>query len=101
MAKLVGGRGHKAPYETTHIRVPVPLKADVEKLIEGYRAQVLGGEGVPSGYENVREPYKLDLEAAKGLTQKLLRAKTSKIETVAKLLSAIYGEEITASHLSE
>lgn len=101
MTKLVGGRGHKAPYETTHIRVPVPLKADVEKLIEGYRAQVLGREDVRKAYKNLVSDHKLDLEAAKALAQKLLRAKVSKTETVAKLLSAIYEEEITASNLSE
>lgn len=101
MTKLVGGRGHKAPYETTHLRVPVPLKGDVEKLIEAYRAQVLGGEDIRLPYKNTSSGCNLDLEAAKGLAQKLLRAKASKIETMAKLLSAIYGEDIAGSDLLE
>lgn len=96
-----GGRGQRAPYETTTIRVPKPILTDVEQLIDQYRAQVMGGEDVRKAHKNVVLDQKLDLEAAKGLAQKLLRAKTSKVETVAKLLSAIYGEEITASNLSE
>lgn len=37
MNKPIGGRGKKAPYETTHVRIPVDLKAQVEKLVEDYR----------------------------------------------------------------
>lgn len=44
MTKPVGGRGKKAPYETIQMRVPVPIKSEVEKLIEQYRAKVLNGE---------------------------------------------------------
>lgn len=37
MNKPIGGRGKKAPYETTHVRIPVDLKLQVEKLVEDYR----------------------------------------------------------------
>lgn len=37
MNKPIGGRGKKAPYETTHVRIPVDLKSQIEKLIEEYR----------------------------------------------------------------
>jgi hypothetical protein len=37
MNKPIGGRGKKAPYETTHVRIPVDLKSQVEKLVEDYR----------------------------------------------------------------
>lgn len=37
MDKPKGGRGKKAPYETTHIRIPIPLKSKIEKLIQEYR----------------------------------------------------------------
>lgn len=37
MNKPIGGRGKKAPYETTHVRIPVDLKSKVEKLVEAYR----------------------------------------------------------------
>lgn len=37
MVKPVGGRGNKAPYESTHVRVPVPIKAKVQALIDEFR----------------------------------------------------------------
>jgi hypothetical protein len=37
MAKPVGGRGNKAPYETTHVRVPIPIKSEVQALIDEFR----------------------------------------------------------------
>lgn len=37
MVKPVGGRGIKAPYESTHVRVPVPIKAKVQALIDEFR----------------------------------------------------------------
>jgi hypothetical protein len=39
-----GGRGHKAPYATTHVRVPVPMKAFVEKYINKFREEVETGQ---------------------------------------------------------
>jgi hypothetical protein len=35
--KQIGGRGKKAPYETTHVRIPLDLKFQVELLVEDYR----------------------------------------------------------------
>lgn len=35
--KPIGGRGKKAPYETTHVRVPIDIKPQVEELIEEFR----------------------------------------------------------------
>jgi hypothetical protein len=37
MVKPVGGRGNKAPYESTHVRVPVPIKSQVQALIDEFR----------------------------------------------------------------
>ncbi len=39
MVKPVGGRGNKAPYESTHVRVPLPIKADVQALIDEFRSR--------------------------------------------------------------
>ncbi len=41
-----GGRGKKAPYSTTHMRVPVPLKKDVENLIIAYNQHLESGGDV-------------------------------------------------------
>lgn len=35
--KPIGGRGNKAPYETTHVRIPVDIKPQVEELVEQFR----------------------------------------------------------------
>ena len=37
MVKPVGGRGNKAPYESTHVRVPIPIKSQVQALIDEFR----------------------------------------------------------------
>jgi len=42
--KLVGGRGKKAPYESITVRVPKPIRPEVDKLVEDYRRSVLNSE---------------------------------------------------------
>ena len=92
MVKPVGGRGKKAPYETTHLRVPIPIKSEIKKLIENYRLSVV--DGLEFSKDNL-----MPVEDAKALTKKLLRAKVSKTDTVIKLLTSIYGVEISKDEL--
>lgn len=92
MTKPVGGRGHKAPYQTTHLRIPVPIKPDIEKLIEDYRLSVIDG----------LEPEKdglLPLEDAIEMCRKMVKAKKAKIDDFSKLLTSIYNVEITKDDL--
>ena len=35
--KQIGGRGKRASYKTTHVRIPVDLKPEVELLIQKFR----------------------------------------------------------------
>jgi hypothetical protein len=37
-----GGAKRKAPYESTHVRVPVPIKPQIEALINEFRASIDG-----------------------------------------------------------
>ena len=37
MSKPVGGRGHKAPYQTMTIRIPIDVKEQVEEIVERFR----------------------------------------------------------------
>jgi hypothetical protein len=37
MSKPVGGRGHKAPYQTMTIRIPIDVKEQVEEIVEKFR----------------------------------------------------------------
>lgn len=92
MNKPLGGRGKKAPYETTHLRIPVPIKTDIEKLIENYRLSVIDGI-------ETRDDHLMSVEDAKLLTRKLIKSKISKIDTLTKLLTSIYGIEINKDEL--
>jgi hypothetical protein len=38
MSKPVGGRGHKAPYQTMTIRIPIDVKQEVEEIVERFRS---------------------------------------------------------------
>ena len=41
MTVPIGGRGNKAPYETQQMRVPIPIKDQVNSLIAKFRGEVL------------------------------------------------------------
>jgi hypothetical protein len=92
MAKPVGGRGKKAPYATTHLRIPIPIKPQIESMIESYRLSVI--DGIES-----QESEVMALGDAIELSKKLLRSKTAKVDTVIKLLTAIYQTEIKKEDL--
>ena len=94
MTKPMGGRGKRAPYETTHMRVPLPLKTQIEQLIEDYRLSILDGIDRPSS-------ELIPLDEALIIAQKLLRSKTAKNDTVAKLLTSIYKTDISKEDLSQ
>ena len=38
MSKPVGGRGHKAPYQTMIIRIPIDVKEQVEEIVKRFRS---------------------------------------------------------------
>jgi hypothetical protein len=38
MSKPVGGRGHKAPYQTMTVRIPIDVKEQVEEIVERFRS---------------------------------------------------------------
>lgn len=85
MSKPVGGRGIKAPYETTHIRVPVPIKPEIERLIEQFRE---GGNTQP-------ENTLTSLDNAIVIAKSILTQKKSSRVSMSKLLTAIYGQNVT------
>lgn len=94
MNKPKGGRGIKAPYETTHLRIPLPIKAEIEKLIDNYRASVI--DGIEPENNGI-----IPLQDAIELCQKLMRAKTTKIDSFCKLLTAIYKTDVSKDDLTE
>jgi len=42
MAVWRGGAKNKAPYESTHVRVPVPIKSKVQALIDEFKKDIEG-----------------------------------------------------------
>lgn len=84
MSKPVGGRGNKAPYETTHVRVPVPIKHEIERLIEEFR----------EGKQHYQENSLTSFENALVIAREILKQKKSARVTVEKLLTAIYGQNV-------
>jgi hypothetical protein len=79
-----GGRGAKAPYETTHVRIPVDIKDQVEKLSNDYKLGIIGESKNPIPLEDA-------IEAAK----KILKQKKSATVSLKSLLTKIYGESIS------
>lgn len=80
MAKPKGGRGHKAPYESTHVRVPEPIKAEVDRLVSGYRES--------------KQVKAVELEEVKALALEVLRQKKSARVSLEKLLTSLFGVDV-------
>jgi hypothetical protein len=84
MSKPAGGRGKKAPYETTHIRVPEPIKAEVQRMIDRFH-----GSEVETDLN-----LETSLSAAVVLAESILSQKKSARVSMEKLLTALYHREI-------
>jgi hypothetical protein len=76
-----GGRGVKAPYESTHVRIPVPIKDRVEELSKAYKDGRLE-----------ESSYPLSLEDAVEASRKILKQKKSARVSMENLLADIYGK---------
>lgn len=83
MPNYVGGRGKKAPYETTVIRVPKPLEHDVKKLISNYRNEPSDPLGI-----------KLSVDEAIEYAKSILKSKKSARVSLEKLLQVLYNQPI-------
>ena len=87
-----GGRGHRAPYETTHRRIPTDIKPEIEILIDRYRTAILNGEEyTPMISEDYRTcPLLPPYEEMIGICKKIIRQKQSLRKGLAKLVSILY-----------
>lgn len=95
MNKPKGGRGVTAPYETTHVRVPVPIKAKVDRLIEEYRELIFEAKIPERDKFNCSNAMTLTtVEEAKALAQSILKQKKSAKLSLEKLLTALYEGEV-------
>jgi hypothetical protein len=94
MTKPIGGRGYKAPYTTTHVRVPTDIKPQVEALIDNYRSELFGVSQtnlLTTTQTNLLPTLEESVELALGIVAR----KQSARKSMALLLSAIYGKEVS------
>ena len=93
MIKPIGGRGCKAPYTTTHVRVPTDIKPQVEALIDKYRNELhsnLQDNLLTTSSSNLLPTLDEGVSLALGIVGR----KQSARKSMALLLSAIYGSEV-------
>lgn len=100
-----GGRGRQAPYTSTHVRVPDPLKSEVEQLIWKWRELIESGEFSPteavSEVMNVSDNCQISIDDAINQARKIVSQKKSATESLAKLLTSIYGVEVSKEDLKK
>lgn len=90
MPKPVGGRGNTAPYETTHVRVPVPIKEQVQTLIDNYRSSILGESKETTNPSNLAKSSAEALELCREVLKQKKNAKISLVKLVNKLYNTNY-----------
>lgn len=93
-----GGRGKQAPYTTTHVRVPDPLKGEINGIIAEWRRLVDSGELSPTEAvaESIRadECNHLSLDEAIREATEILKSKKSANDSMIKLLTSIYRVDL-------
>ncbi|MBE9119210.1 hypothetical protein IQ249_25500 [Lusitaniella coriacea LEGE 07157] len=91
-----GGRGKKAPYDTTHVRVPVGMKPLVDELIEEYKQKVMTGTidsdaEIDKSCSSLLLAGQVSIDEAMKIAKKVLRLKRSARVSITKLLTALYS----------
>ena len=69
MSKPVGGRGHKAPYQTMTIRIPIDVKQQVEEIVERFRSSNLESTQTEQGDLNRRSQLTAIIERYKEISK--------------------------------
>lgn len=94
--KPKGGRGIKAPYQTTVLRVPVPLIDKFEKQIDEFRELALQGitnDNEPPEAVNKFDNEPLTQSEAIEQAQKIIKQRKSAKLSLTKLLQVIYDDK--------
>jgi hypothetical protein len=75
MTKPIGGRGHKAPYQTTTVCIPIDLKPQVDELVNRFRGGSLkinndsNVETIIPDLKIIIERYKLNSKSSRDWVQ--------------------------------
>ena len=97
-----GGRGHIAPYETTHARIPVAIKSYIEFVSNSYKQSVEDGTDgnfvltLESTMENITMNKAVNENNIRQLALEVVKLKKQKKSTkiaLDNLLIAILGED--------
>ena len=97
-----GGRGHVAPYETTHARIPVAIKSYVNFVSDSFKQSVEDGTDgnfmlvLDSTVEKISTQKDVNENKLKELARELVKLKSQRKSTkvaMDNLLTAILGEE--------
>ena len=97
-----GGRGHVAPYETTHARIPVAIKSYIEFVSNSYKQSVEDSTDgnfvltLESTMENITMNKAVNENNIRQLALEVVKLKKQKKSTkvaLDNLLTAILGED--------
>lgn len=97
-----GGRGHVAPYETTHARIPVAIKSYVNFVSDSFKQSVEDGTDgnfvltLESTMENITMNKAVNDNNIRQLALEVVKLKKQKKSTkvaLNNLLTAILGED--------
>jgi hypothetical protein len=97
-----GGRGHVAPYETTHARIPVQIKDYVRFVSDSFKQSVEDGTDgnfmlvLDSTVEKISTQKDVNENKLKELARELVKLKNQRKSTkvaMDNLLTAILGDE--------
>ncbi len=107
MTYTKGGRGKKAPYTTTHVRIPTQIKPLIDKITARFKELVNQPEALEDSLSSIADciddqkavnslsEINITKEETLELAKKLMKAKKSKKDTIEKLLTSIYGGDIS------
>jgi hypothetical protein len=97
-----GGRGHTAPYETTHARIPIAIKPYIEFVSNSYKQSVEDGTDgnfvltLDATVENITMNKGVNENNIRQLALEVVKLKKQKKSTkvaLDNLLTAILGED--------
>lgn len=97
MVRPKGGRGIKAPYETSVIRVPTPTITVIDVIVDEYIETVASGstsgQEVLEKYSKLLNNNSLTQDEAIEEAKKVLKLKKSARVSLEKLLQIIYSNK--------
>jgi hypothetical protein len=101
MVKPIGGRGHKAPYKTTVIRVPVELVDTIDHFCDQYRISLERSKDKDFLGESTLEHESLNTDLtpdqAVEKAREILSQKKSAKVSLKKMLQVVYGEKLDST----